>query len=184
MRTYALLYRCLAVLVPSLGLELLSGCATPARPEQMATQTLAQRAPAALLGQVAIGAVTGGKATNPMLFTEVGNDQLREALRLSLLQAGYLSPAPEAATITLTVGVVGVDRPAAGYTTTVTTLIRYVLTNKADTKSAFDELVSGACTMHLSDEYYGQARLKHTEECAVRNNIAAFLSMLSTVGVK
>jgi hypothetical protein len=119
-----------------------------------------------------------------MMFAEVGNDQLREALRLSLLQAGYLSPAPEAATITLTVGVVGVDKPAAGYTTTVTTLIRYVLTNKAGGKSAFEELVSAACTLHVSDAYYGQSRLQHTEECAVRNNIPAFLSMLSTPGVK
>ncbi len=183
MRTYPLPYR-LAIAVPSLGLALLGGCATPARPEQMATQTLVQRAPAALLGKVAIGDVTGGKATNPMMFAEVGNEQLREALRLSLLQAGYLSPAPEAATITLTVGVVGVDRPAAGYTTTVTTLIRYVLTNRAGGKPAFDQLVSGACTLHLSDEYYGQSRLKHTEECAVRNNITAFLSMLSTAGVE
>jgi len=137
-----------------------------------------------LLEKLAIGEVTGGKATNPMMFADVGNAQLREALRLSLLQAGYLNPAPEAATLTLTVGVVGVDRPSAGYTTTVTTLIRYVLTEKADAKSVFDELVSGACTLNLSDEYYGQSRLKHAEECAVRDNITVFLSMLSSAGVK
>jgi hypothetical protein len=184
MRTHALLYRCLLIAVPSLGLTLLGACATPARPEQMATQTPAQQAPESLLGKVAIGEVTGGKATNPMMFAEVGNDQLREALRLSLTQAGYLSPTPEAATITLTVGVVGVDKPTAGYTTTITTLIRYVLTNREGGRSAFDELVSGACTLHLSDEYYGPSRLKHTEECAVRNNITAFLSMLSAADVK
>jgi hypothetical protein len=180
----ARLSRLLAVTVLGMGLALLGGCATPARPEQMAAQTLVQRAPPALLGKVAIGEVTGGKATNPMMFAEVGNDQLREALRLSLLQARYLSRPPEAATITLTVAVVGVDKPAAGYTATATTLIRYVLTNKADGRSAFDELVSGTCTLRLSDEYYGPSRLKHAEECAVRDNITAFLTKLGAAGVK
>jgi hypothetical protein len=184
MRTYGLLFRCPAIAVPSLALALLGGCATPARPEQMAAQTAVPQAPAALLAKVTLGEVTGGKATNPMMFAEVGNDQLREALRLSLMQAGYLSPTPEAATITLTVGVVGIDKPTAGYTTTITTLIRYVLTNKEGGKSTFDELVSGACTLHLSDEYYGPSRLKRAEECAVRNNITAFLSMVSGMGVK
>lgn len=176
-------FRWLAVAVLGMGLALQGGCATPARPEQMATQTMVERAPAALLGKIAVGEVTGGKRTNPMLVAEVGNDQLRQALTLSLQQAGYLSPEPNAATITLTVGVVDVDKPS-GYTVTITTLIRYVLTNKEGGQHLFDELVTTSCTRGLSDDLSGMARGKHTEECAVRNNIAAFLTKLSAVGVR
>jgi hypothetical protein len=144
---------------------------------------MVERAPAALLGKIAVGEVTGGKKTNPMLFAEVGNDQLREALTLSLEKAGYLSPDPDAATITLAVGVVGVDKPA-GYTVTVTTLIRYVLANKEGGQHVFDELVATSCTRGLSDVLSGMTRLRITEECAVQNNIAAFLTKLSAAGVK
>jgi hypothetical protein len=148
----------------------------------MATRTVVERAPAALLGKIAVGGVTGGKETNPLLFAEVGNDQLSRALTLSLQQAGYLSPDSDSATITLTVGVVGVDKPS-GYTVTITTLIRYVLANKEGGQHLFDELVTTSCTRGLSDDLWGMARGKHTEECAVRNNIAAFLTKLSVSGV-
>jgi hypothetical protein len=179
----ALLHRLLAIAVLGMGLALQGGCATPARSEQMATQTMVERAPAALLGKIAVGEVTGGKKTNPMLFAEVGNDQLREALTLSLEKAGYLSPDADAAAITLAVGVVGVDKPA-GYTVTVTTLIRYVLANKEGGQHVFDELVAASCTRGLSDVLSGMTRLRITEECAVQNNIAAFLTKLSAAGVK
>jgi len=178
MCTLALSSRLLAVAVLAIGLALLGGCATPPRPEQMATQTTVGQAPAALLGKIAVGGVTGGKGTNPMLASEVGNGELREALRQSLQQAGYLSPDPDAATITLTVGVVGVDKPP-GYSVTVTTLIRYVLANKEGGQHLFDELITTSCTRGLSDDLAGVTRLRHTEECAVRNNIAAFLTKLS-----
>jgi hypothetical protein len=179
----ALLYRLLAIAVLGMGLALQGGCATPARSEQMATQTMVERAPAALLGKIAVGEVTGGTKTNPMLFAEVGNDQLREALTQSLQRAGYLSPDPDAATITLTVGVVGVDKPS-GYTSTVTALIRYVLATKEGGQHLFDELVTASCRRGLSDALAGMTRLRITEECAVQNNIAAFLAKLSAAGVK
>jgi hypothetical protein len=176
----ALLYRLLAMAALGMGLALQGGCATPARPEQMATQTMVERAPAALLGKIAVGAVTGGKKTNPMLIAEVGNDQLREALRQSLQKAGYLSPDSDAATITLTVGVVGVDK-SGHYTSTVTILIRYVLANKEGGQHLFDELFTTLCTRGIPDDPWvsGMIRLRHTEECAVRNNISAFLNKFS-----
>jgi len=181
----ALLNRLLAIAVLGTGLSLQGGCATPARSEQMATQTMVERAPAALLGKISVGGVTGGKETNPMVFPEVGNDPLREALTQSLQKAGYLSPDPDAATITLAVGVVGVDK-SGHYTVTVTTLIRYVLANKEGGQHVFDELVTTSCNARdLSDDVLsGKTRLRNTEECAVRKNITAFLSMLSTAGVK
>jgi len=150
----------------------------------MATQTVLERAPTALLGKITVGGVTGGKETNPMLIAEVGNDQLREALRQSLQQAGYLSQDPDAATITLAVGVVGVDKPTAGFNTTVTALVRYVLANKEGGQHLFDELVTTSCTRGLSDDLVGMTRLRNTQECAVRNNIAAFLTRLSAASMK
>jgi hypothetical protein len=144
---------------------------------------MVEQAPAALLGKISVGGVTGGKETNPMVFAEVGNDQLREALTQSLQKAGYLSPDPDAATITLAVGVVGVDK-SGHYTATVTTIIRYVLANKEGGQHVFDELVTTSCTGGLSLALSGKTTLRNTEECAVQNNIAAFLTKLSAAGVK
>jgi len=179
----ASLFRSLAMTVLAMGLALQVGCATPARSEQMAPPTMVERAPAALLGKIAVAAVTGGKETNPMLFAEVGNNQLREAFTQSLQKAGYLSPDPDSATITLAVGIVGVDK-SSGYTVTVTTLIRYLLANKEGGQHVIDELVTTSCTRGLSDDLVGMTRLRHTEECAVGSNIAAFLTKLSAAGVK
>jgi hypothetical protein len=181
MRTPDLQGHCLTAATLVMGLAILSGCATPPRPEQMATPPVAHVS-ASLLGKVAIAGVTGGKETNPTLFSEVGNKELSEALRLSLQQAGYLSPAPDVAPITVKVGVVGVDKPA-GYTLTVTTLIRYVVANKEGGKPLFDELITASCTRGVADDWYGQTRIKHTEECAVRNNIASFLTKLGAADI-
>jgi len=185
MRTPDLLGHCLAAAMLGMGLAILSGCATPARPEHMATPPVAHVS-ASLLGKVAIAGVSGGKETIrwfPNPIPEVGNKELSEALRLSLQQAGYLSPAPDAAPITVKVGVVSVDK-AGGYTLTVTTLIRYVVAHKEGGKPLFDELVTASCTRGVADDSYGVTRLKHTEECAVRKNIASFLTKLGAADIQ
>ena len=176
------LSRLIAMPVLVMGLVLQGGCATPARSGQMATQAVAPRAQPALLGKVVVGGVTGGKDTNPLLYPEVGNQQVREALIQSLQNAGYLSPDRDAATITLAAGIVGVDLPTSN-SVTVNVLIRYVLANNEGGQRLFDELVSTTCGPELPRTFFGTTRLRSTEECAVRRNIAALLTKLSATRV-
>jgi hypothetical protein len=182
MRTTSSLKWALTAPLLGAGMAVLAGCA--AQSQRMAVTQAPVPASARLLGLVAITDVTGGKAvTLTSSISEVGNDALREAMRRSLQQAGYLSSTPEAATILLRVGVVDAEKPrAGGFTMTVVTIIRYVLTNKDDGKPMFDELITAACTRTLSDDLLGAKRLQHAQECAVKNNIASFLAKLSASG--
>jgi hypothetical protein len=179
MRTISLLKWALTFPLLGAGMALLAGC-YPAQPQRMVAQATVP-ASAKLLGQVAIADVTGGKSVTFMSsIAEVGNDALREAMGRSLRQAGYLSSTPEVATILLRVGVVDVEKPPqVGFEMTVVTIIRYVLTNKYGGKPLFDELITASCTRTTSDNFMGHVRLQHAEECAVSNNIAAFLTKLS-----
>jgi hypothetical protein len=166
-----------ALTVPLLG-ALLAGC--PAQPQRMAVAKLAVPASARLLGQMAITDVTGGQAvTMTSSAAEVSNGALREALRRSLQEAGYLSPNPDGASTLLRVGVVDIERPRGGLDITVVAIIRYALANKDGGKPLFDELIDASCTRTFSLTEAGSIRLQHAEECAVRDNIAAFLTKLS-----
>ena len=184
MRTREILEWGLTITVLGGGVALLDGCAAQA--QRMAMQQAAAPAPAQFLGQVAIADVTGGKSiTLTSALAEVGNDALREALRLSLQQARYLSSTPDAAQIVLRAGVVDVEKSSDGvFDAKVITIIRYVLANKDGGETLFDELITTSCTRSFSDDVLGATRLQHAEECAVRKSIASFLAELSASALK
>jgi hypothetical protein len=179
MRTISFLKWALTVPLLGAGLALLAAC--PAQPQRMAVEKLTVPASTRLLGQVAIVDVTGGKAvTMTSSMAEVSNGALHEALRRSLQEAGYLSPNQDGASTLLRVGVVDIEKPHEGtFDMTVVAIIRYVLANKDGDKPLFDELINASCTRTFSFTEVGAVRLQHVEECAVSNNIAAFLTKLS-----
>jgi hypothetical protein len=168
---------------------LLGGCLAPAQTDQMMvhsppSQVAAKTGSARLLGQVAITHVSGGKATQKIKlvsgdYAEVGNDELREALRLSLQASGYLSADSDSAPYQLRVDLVDVEKPQGGaFDVTVVAIIRYVLTSRDGGKPLFDELVNASCNRSVSDDLIGTNRVRHAEECAVRNNITTFIDKL------
>ena len=134
---------------------------------------------------MAIAEVTGGKETRKVKmvagdFAEVGNDQLREALRLSLQDAGYLAPDQGSAAALLKVNLVDLEKPpSGGFSISVVVIMRYVLTDRATGKPWFDELVTASCERGVADDLNGSTRVRHAEECAVRNNIMAFVGKLA-----
>ena len=73
------------------AIVLMQGCATAARVEQMVvtpTSAAATTKPTGvLLNNVRSGEVMGGKDTNPLWESEIGNDDFRAALRKSLTSA-------------------------------------------------------------------------------------------------
>ena len=79
------------LLLPSLVVTLLVGCATPATQQSMSVsfQDLPSSPSALLKGQVSVGSVTGGKDTNPMWASQVDAPSFKGALDKSVAVVGY-----------------------------------------------------------------------------------------------
>src|SRR5690348_8906132 len=84
--------------------------------------------PATLRESVTITTVTSPERKTLLQHTNVEADQLREAIKVSLQNAGYLSPSPAAATALLAVA------------------LRYTLTNRASGATLLDEVVVADCS--------------------------------------
>jgi hypothetical protein len=150
-----------------IGLVLaVAGCAAPARSDRMAAQ-VATPAPAALRERFAITDVTSSKNS------EVGSDNLRQAVEMSLQNAGYLNANPAAATMLLAVALISLDRGDIGVATT--SRIRYSLTSRASGAPLFDEVVVEECSKYA---FAAWERLQISAECSVRNNVEAFLQKM------
>jgi hypothetical protein len=182
MRTSELLIRAFTLFLFGSGLVTLVGC--PAEPQRMVAEITTVPVSTRFLGQMTIANVTGGKpVTMTSSISEVSNEALRQALNRSLKQVGYLSANPDAASLLLKVGVVDVENPhQASFTIKVVTLIRYQLASKAGGAPLFDELITASCTRTFSDDMVGMKRVQHADECAVKNNIAVFLTKLDASG--
>jgi hypothetical protein len=181
MRTTGLLKRALTFSLLGSGMVLVAGC--PAQPQRMSVERTMVPVSGRFLSQMSIADVTGGKAVTMASSTsEVSNDALRDALKRSLQEAGYLSPNPDGASILLRVGIVDVENPHQWSSIAkVITIIRYQLESKDGGKPLFDELITASCTRTLSDDVLAVRRVQHADECAVMNNIGAFLTKLSAL---
>lgn len=158
----------------------LSGCAAPARIDQMtATVSSQQRiAPTALRTNIAVRDVTGGKETNPMWVSNVGNSEFEQALEASLRDAGLLAAGKQAGKYTLVAHLENVDQPMAGFNMTVTATVSYSLVERATGKEVFVRRVSLPYTATMGTAFSGTERLRIANEGAVRVNIAQLIDEL------
>ena len=143
-----------------------AGCAAPPRSERMVAQVAAP-APATLRERVVVTDVTSSKNS------EVGSDTLRQAVEMSLRNAGYLNADPAAATMLLAVALISLEREDIGVATT--SRIRYSLTSRASGASLFNEVVVEECAKYA---FAAWERLQISAECSVRDNIEAFLQKM------
>lgn len=164
----------------SLILPVLAACAAPARIGEMTatslpSDVLAQATSSPLHRAVAVGSVTGGKETNPMWVSQVGNVEFRQALAQSLNTAGLLSfkePAPYTVNATLK----RLDQPVIGFDLTVTTHVEYVI-ERTDTRSpVFRTDVIVPYTASFGSSLLAVERLRLANEGAIRVNMERFLS--------
>lgn len=165
----------------------LSGCATPVLPKHMVPQSLAisRSGPASpLYSAIAIRKVGGGEETNPLMYSKVGDKELREALRLSLSQYGFLSISDTNAPFGLDVFLVELKQPTRRFTLIVDSYIRYTLTRVRDGKVIFDDIVPASFKATVEDAFVGYSRLKLATEGSVRTNIAAFFERLRSLDVE
>lgn len=175
------------VMLGALGAVLaLGGCASPATVEGMTSlpstdlssnrQTAAM--PATLRNAIEVGQVSGGKPTNPLMDTEVGNDELRAALELSLEAVSALAPAGAPATYLLDVTLVSLEQPVLAYTITVTSTVDYRVSPKTSEGKPFHIVVVQPYTATIDDAYLGMVRLRLAKERVIRANIHEFIDEL------
>lgn len=163
--------------VAVLSVSLLSGCAAPARTDQMTAQvSAAQRiAKTPLRGNVAVRDVSGGKETNPMWVSNVGNSEFEQALEGSLRDAGLLSAGKQAGKYLLTAHMQKVEQPMFGASMTVTVTVNYSLTERAGGKEVLNRTVSLPFTAEWNSSFIGTERLRLANEGAIRVNIGKII---------
>jgi hypothetical protein len=168
-------------LLVAVALSSLGACASGAGHRNMTvmpTDVKGSVVPVELQGTIGIGIVTGGEETNPLWTSEVGNEEFKQALHDSLDGLKLYSGAADSRYV-LDVHLVNLDQPLIGFDATVTSSVRYVLSERVAKKSVLEELVVSAHTAKMSDSWYGVERLKLANEGSIRDNIAEFISRLS-----
>lgn len=170
----------LLVLASIVFAGLMSGCASPARIDQMTASASPQQriAPTALRTNIAVRDVTGGKETNPMWMSNVGNSEFEQALEASLRDAGLLSAGKQAGKYMLVAHLENVDQPMAGFSMTVTATVSYSLVERATGKEVLNRRVSLPYTASMGAAFSGTERLRIANEGAIRTNITKLIDEL------
>lgn len=170
----------LAVVLPAF----LTGCAAPARIDRMVAAAAPQQrvAQTPLRTNIAVREVSGGKETNPMWISNVGNSEFEQALEASLRDAGLLSAGKQAGKYTLIAHLENVQQPMMGISMTVTATVSYSLVERATGKEVINRRISLPFTASFDSAFVGTERLRLANEGAVRVNIAKLIEELFALG--
>jgi hypothetical protein len=168
-------------------LGVLSACAAPARTGHMVPEStlfLSCSPDSPLRNAIAISKAGGGEKTNPLLVSKVGDKELHEALQLSLERFGFLSASDAAAPFRLEVFLIELKQPTGGgYTTIVTSAMRYKLTRSGDDQVLYDDIITASYKVTVGEVFYGVHRVKVANEGSIRANIAVFLQHLISLNI-
>lgn len=152
----------------------LAACATPSNPANMtlpATPALAASPSHPAYHAVTSVTVTGGKETNPLWTAQVSSEAFKTALEDSLELAGYTGAQGRPVAVSATL--VNLHQPLAGFDMSVTSQVRYTVTQEG--RLVFDETVSATGTARMGEAFVGVERLRIANEKSIRENIAEFL---------
>ncbi len=141
----------------------LFGCASGAKVENMSYMEAKHRYADALEANVGVNDVSGGTETNPLWTSEISNDAFRQAVKDSLSSQGLLS---ESGNYDLAIQLLEVKQPIMGFDLTVTTRIRYVLTDKSSDEVVMDEMIITPHTSTMADAFAAVKRLRLANEGA------------------
>ncbi len=160
---------------------LASACASAARPGNMVVSAGVLATPPAdfaLAQALQVASVSGGKGTNPLWKSQIGNPEFRSALEKSLLGAGLLAPTAERVKYLLNAELVKVQQPHFGFSFTVTMTVNYSLKEAATGRLVWRDTVAGSYTAKFSDALTGAMRLRLANEGAARTSIKLLVDSL------
>lgn len=163
------------------ALTLASACAQGATARAMTITTADLKGPASpdVAGAIAVGAVSGGRETNPAGKPGIADAAFREALQESLKLAGLLCERPDAP-LSVTATIVNLDQPVFGLNLTVTSIVRYAVRTRSGAV-VIDEEIKAEHTATFNEAFSGTTRIKLASEGSARNNIAALVGRLNTI---
>lgn len=172
-REFLLLLALLAVLG-------ITGCASAAQVQGMtvgldAGITIPEAS--TLKNAIYLDAVTGGKETNPLWNSQVGNMEFESALRESLKAHRLLAQDDKGGTgYTLTAELIDLDQPFLAFDLTVKSTVFYRL--KKAGADFFEKTIVADYTATVSDAFSGTVRLRLANEGSIRENIKNFIREL------
>lgn len=159
-------------------LLLCSGCifAEPCSSASMRVDEVRVVNPSLVKNKVRNVGVSGGRETNPLLTSDVGNEEFRVALIDSLLAAGIYHG--QAGNYELSATITDIDQPLFGFTFTVRVKVNYLLRNLKTHTVLFERVISSEGSASPGDEFIGVHRLRVAKERAMKNNIKALFHFI------
>lgn len=166
----------LGVAFAALSLLGLGACASAARPEAMTV--LPSSITAAMPSEtgyrsIRVTTVSGGGQTNALWLSNVSNAEFKTALEGSL-KAANLFNGDMAAPMSLNASLIDLQRPLAGLDMTVTSRVRYSVTDRAG-GIVFDDTVAATGTATMGQSLLAADRIRLANEASVRENIKGFI---------
>ncbi|HBK91451.1 MAG TPA: hypothetical protein DDZ68_07255 [Parvularcula sp.] len=160
----------------------LAACASASKPGAMVAQLTDAtiiREDSSIRSAFTVGTVTGGKETSPLWKSNVSSDDFAEALRQSL--AGHALLASSDGKYVVDAELVQVKQPVlGGFNMTVTSTVKYKVTEAATSTVVLDEEVVNEYTAKMGDAFVGVERLRLANEGSMKGNIGQFIEALVT----
>ncbi len=131
--------------------------------------------------QIDVESVSGGEKTNPAWTSEISNENFSLALKRSLDHYGLFSAVGR---YQLDVQMLDVDQPLFGLDMTVTTRVRYSLTDMESNRVVIDEIVSAPYTATVGEAFLGAERLRKANEGSGKKSIQFLLERLAELKIE
>lgn len=122
--------------------------------------------------------VQGGEETNPLLASQVSDNDFRVALESSLRNIEYLAESGGAYEITASI--IDLQQPLAGLNLSVTARVRYTVVPVGGGAPIIDETISTTGTAKVGESLVAVQRLQVANEYAVKANIETFVKLLES----
>lgn len=154
-------------------------CASASKPGAMiapVTEATIIKDDSQLRQAVAVGAVTGGKETNPLWTSQVSSEDFAEALRQSLDAHAMLAGGDGA--YRLDAELQQLKQPFAGFNLKVTSTVRYTASETATGQVVFNETVTEAYTAKTGEAFLAVERLHLANEGSIKANISTMIRLL------
>jgi len=177
--------RKMAVNLAVLSSIFIIGCAGAAKVDNMVIPSHESSflvAKGELKDNVYLSGVSGGKGTNPLWKSNIGNKEFNAALLQSLMDAQYLG-GPDS-NFQLRAELLEVDQPLIGINLTVTTTVVYILVERNSGEDVLIETITASYTAGMSDSVIAVKRLRLANEGSARENIHEFLKALSRLKIE
>lgn len=156
------------------------GCATGAKMENMIYSGEQKPYSAELKENLGVSSCSGGEKTNPAWTSEIDNEAFAGAVKQSLLAQGLLS---DNGKYQLEIKMLKTDQPIFGFDMTVTTHVKYVLSDTTTNSVILDQTIDAPYTASVRDEFIGVKRLRLANEGSGKKNIEGLLEKLSELKI-